>query len=508
MASLPEALTARILQHVPQQHRLQQCALACKAWASAATLATVHVELTLQADSQAIPAFESWLEQHAGQLESLQLNLTEAGSSSMDEYEDHPRLPHSPWYIQHELQLPWDKLAKLQRLQLECFKVTLPWEGSRGATIGAGAGATSGSSSNREETHTPAPLLLPSLQHLRLSKVQLVSSSSLLQLAQAPGLTSMKISDISFSLPQYCSVPGQQYHNKEGAVQHLAAATADLLLQLPGLAVLELPGIPMSAAAMHQLGRMQRLQQVHLGRVVHMPMCELQKLPSSITQLRFNSSKGGRHSNQPSLLPELHQLTGLLRLELHCCAVPPTALGAFTRLQGLKLFCCTLLPAPAPVAAAGPFIDDDDPVYETEGTAALLDTLPKMTCLQDLSLSLEGLDTVSIAPQRFAALTASTQLTRLAVSPMNCVPLPTGAAQYMFPAGRQLPLLQELTIAANVADPVRWCLDGTDIHSIATCCTRLQKLNIGHNVPPGADVCMDSARLPLRAQISGAVGYW
>jgi hypothetical protein len=465
VASLPEALAARILHHVPQQQRLQQCALACKAWASAATLATVNVELTLQADGQAGPVFEGWLQQHAEQLESLQLTLCRR-ALDVEEYED-PRLSYSPWYEQHELQLPWANLAKLQRLQLECFNVTLPGEDA------------------------PAPLLLPSLQHLELSKVHLVGSSSLLQLARAPGLTSLKITDVTFERLQYCSVAGQEYHNEVPAVQQLAAAIAGLLQQLPRLAVLELPGMPISDAAMQQLGSMQGLQEVVIGRVVHMPMCKLQHLPSSITQLHFNSSKGGRHSGEPSLLPELQQLSGLLWLELRNCAVPPTVLGAFTRLQGLKLFCCTLQPAPAPVVAApAQVIDDDERVYETEGTAALLDALSNMTCLQDLTLSLDGLDTVSTAPQRFAALTASTQLTRLAVSPSDCIPLATGAAQYMFPAGRQLPLLEELIIAPSIAYPGsdRWCLDGADIRSIATCCTGLRKLNISYDLPPGAEI--------------------
>lgn len=237
---------------------------------------------------------------------------------------------------------------------------------------------------------------------------------------------------------------------------------------------------------------MRGLQEVRLGRVVHMPVCELQHLPSTITQLHYSGSKHKRHSNKQSLLPELQHLTGLLRLELHCCAVPPAVLSVFTRLDALKLHRCNLLPVPAQAhgPAPGPVIVADRHIYETEGTAALLDALSKMTRLQDLSLCLEGLDTVRTAPQRFAALTASTQLKRLAVSPLGRVPLATGAAQYMFPAARRLPVLEELTIAPLLGNPTshQWCLDGADIHSIATCCSGLRKLNISHNLPPGAEV--------------------
>ena len=173
--------------------------------------------------------------------------------------------------------------------------------------------------------------------------------------------------------------------------------------------------------------------------------------------------------------------------------MPETVLGAFTRLQALKLQNCLLLPAPVVDVDSDDDTSDDEDVFETEGTAALLDALAGMTCLQDLDLTLPGLDTVSTAPQHFAALTASTQLTRLAIWPRDCIPLAKGAAQYMFPASRQLPLLQELTICPEVTDTEyaaadEWCLNGTDIISIATCCTGLKDLNISHSVQPGAAV--------------------
>jgi hypothetical protein len=432
---------------------------------------------------------ERWLQQHAGQLESLQLTI------DLNEPDDE-QLSDNDWDTRHELQLPWAQLAKLQRLQLEGFVLSLPWEGdSRGANSGASAGAeASGSSSSGEDTHTPAPLLLPSLQHLQLSKFELVSSSSLLQLARAPGLTSLKFSDISIPHLQYCSEEHHQWRNKEPAVQQLAAVITGLLQQLPRLAVLELPGMPMCAEAVQQLGSMQGLQQVVLQQVEYMPVCDLQHLPTSITQLHLTEYGIGA-ATEHSLPPQLPQLTGLLRLELHSCAVPPKMLGAFKRLQALKVFCCRLLPAPAE-------LDGDDELngYETEGTAALLDALAGMTCLQDLELSLEGLDTVSTAPQRFAALTASNQLTRLAINPLDCNPLAKGAVQYMFPAGRQLPLLQELAIcpevtADNWAEDA-WCMEGADICNIAKCCTGLQKLYIAHTVRPGAEVVTQDSSVP------------
>jgi hypothetical protein len=444
-SALPEALTAQILQHVPQQQRLQQCALVCKAWASAAAVATIHVQQQLK-PGQATLAFESWLQKYAGQLESLELSC-------------------SGWNTQPQLRLC--KLAKLQRLQLQGFEVLLP-RPEEGSSAGAG-------------TNSPAPLL-PSLQHLELSSVQLVSSSSLLQLAAVAGLTSLRSRGMRIAQAEFCGGASHMDDSQKPAVQQMAAAIAGLLQQLPRLAVLELPGWPMSDAAMQQLGGMQGLQEVSLEHVDHMPMCKLQHLPSSVTQLHLRGNIFQIEAfNSPSMPPQLQQLAGLLRLELHFCAVPPTVLGAFTRLQALKLQACTLLPAP-----------EDNSDFETEGTAALLDALAGMTCLQDLELALPGLDTVSTAPQRFATLTASTQLTRLEISPLDCIPLAKGAAQYMFPAGRQLPLLQELTIMPEGADSdwplTQWCIDGADIHSIATCCAGLRVLDLGQSVRPGAVV--------------------
>jgi hypothetical protein len=244
----------------------------------------------------------------------------------------------------------------------------------------------------------------------------------------------------------------------------------------------------MSEAAMQQLGGMQGLHDLSLTRAEHMPPCKLQHLPSSITQLQFAGDRyiiGPEFNNEPSLPPQMLQLAGLLQLDLQECAFTPAVLGAFTRMQKLKLWQCTLLPR-------GP--DDDDDVYDTQGTAALLDALAKLTCLQDLELALDGLDTVSTAPQRFASLTASTHLTRLVLEPYGCIPLAKGAVQYMFPAGRHLPLLQHITITPRVEerqdwDADQWCIDAADIRQIASCCTGLAWLDIALTVKPGVCIC-------------------
>ena len=480
-STLPEALTAQILQHVPQQHRLKQCALVCKAWAAAATEVTVHVERSLDnMPPRALAALESWLVKHGGQLESLKLS----GGTNIK-----LRL----------LQLPLDKLGKLQRLQLEWLKVRLPgdsdssWERSFGDS-GSDTDESDGTSSSEEgdglgwvdeygceqekeeegeeegevqdeeeeeqeeeeeegdggeeeqeqgegegegegeeeDTLIAVRTTLPCLQHLQLSVVQFASPSSLLQLA-APALTSLKAYRVGFV--QYDSYTGPEL---------LAAAVAGLLQQLPRLVALELPDKPISDAAMQHNGAMRGLQHVSLTHSPSIAPCDLQPLPSTITQLCF---RGNPYSHvyyrmAHGIPPKLQQLSGLLRLQLVDCragaAVPPTLLGSFTSMQMLQLEKCSLL--------------QDGSSDQSKGTAALLDALAGMACLQDLQLLDMQLNSTDTAPQHFAAMTASTQLTRLVLRSGGGAVLPWGAAQYMFSAGRPLPLLHQLVITPVVDD--------------------------------------------------------
>lgn len=147
----------------------------------------------------------------------------------------------------------------------------------------------------------------------------------------------------------------------------------------------------------------------------------MQQLPGSITQLRLhgNGSYPEPGSLQPlivaALPPQLPQLTSLLDLHMNWCCVPPAVLGSVAQLQRLHLACCMLLP----------YVPQAE--YDTEGTAALLDTLPKLKRLQELTLHCIARDIATVPPQHFAALTASSQLTRLAISAADSNPLPQAA---------------------------------------------------------------------------------
>lgn len=200
-----------------------------------------------------------------------------------------------------------------------------------------------------------------------------------------------------------------------------------------------------------------------------MPTCDLQRLPSSITRLRFRDEGA---AGSLSLPPQLQQLTGLLHLHLVRCGFLPALLGSITQLRALHLRWCLLLP------------------NKSEGTAAFLDVLPKLSCLEDLHLHSVNLDTHSIMPQRFFVLTASSHLTQLAVNSLQLAPIPKGAVQHMFGAGRQMPQLRacDLLVLGSWADVGRCCIDSADLELIDRCCPALRCLGINGTVQPGADL--------------------
>lgn len=303
------------------------------------------------------------------------------------------------------------------------------------------------------------------MQDLQLFDIEVQDNSSLLQLTQAPQLTSLIVKDIKLLEAGFSSGSGS-YGNTAAAVQQVAEAMPRLLQQLPQLAVLELPGLPITHAAAEQLGAMQGLRQVGLEHVLEVGTLDLQLLPGSVTELQVHSDTV--YTNGASLPLQTAQLTALLRLTSDSCAVPSVVLGSIPQLQKLVMEDCHLLPADQ--------IEDDD--FDTEGTAALLSVLSKLTSLQALKLKLDSVDTSGdVAPQRFSALTGSSCLTKLVISPPPCTPLSRGPAQHMFPAGRQMLLLKHLSISPYMEDdPLgedECCIGSVGLRSIIACCRGL-----------------------------------
>jgi Leucine-rich repeat (LRR) protein len=360
------------------------------------------------------------------------------------------------------LQLPLDKLSQLQQLQLEGLKLQLPGEGdSHDSSPGVDTSLDSvGGSSNA------ATAALSSLQHLELDEIQFASISSLLQITRAPQLRSLLMNDIELSEPVFAA-GWLRSGNSEAAVQQVAEAMPSMLQQLPRLSVLQMPKSPFTDAAVQQAAALQGLQSLSLAHSGFLPMCNLQLLPSSITRLVLQ---------EYSLPRELSQLSGLLQLEIESGSVPPGVLGCFMQLQVLHMLdYCRLLP----------YVEGDN--LAAEGTEALLDALLQLTHLRDLRLQLSCLDTVSTA-QRFAALTASSHLTRLFLTRDHYASLPEGAMQHMFPVGRHMEFLVHLTINTTASDNNVWRVAAADLGRITQSCPKLQWLDLCGSVQPGADL--------------------
>ena len=70
LPELPLAVLAKVLQHVPLQQRMQHCALTCRAWCTAADMATTTINRGCL-PSKKLQSLSSWLKQHGKQLSSL-----------------------------------------------------------------------------------------------------------------------------------------------------------------------------------------------------------------------------------------------------------------------------------------------------------------------------------------------------------------------------------------------------------------------------------------------------
>jgi hypothetical protein len=134
----------------------------------------VHLHRKLR--PEAVPALQSWLTVYAGQLLNLELEC--------DGY--------AYLYAQPILQLPLNKMLKLQHLHLTGFKLQLLGEEHShcsSSQMSSGFSSTMGSSRS-------AQLALSSLD---LKSVELADVSSLVKLTKAPQPTSLKAQAISFA---------------------------------------------------------------------------------------------------------------------------------------------------------------------------------------------------------------------------------------------------------------------------------------------------------------------
>lgn len=174
-------LVAHLLQYVPMEQRLGQCALVCQLWAVAAAQATTSIECCITSSTR--ESLEAWLEQHATHLVSLKLTSCPIKDFDMP-----------------ELQLPC--LAKLSGLQhLSAFRCTLQFAGaSQQQSDDPDIIPNSSSSMELDGLPLASPPLMPHVQELHLRSCRLPSIYSVVDLlAAAPNLTTVVVNCCAFA---------------------------------------------------------------------------------------------------------------------------------------------------------------------------------------------------------------------------------------------------------------------------------------------------------------------
>lgn len=228
-------------------------------------------------------------------------------------------------------------------------------------------------------------------------------------------------------------------------------------------------------------------------------------LPHGLTRLVISLEDVGQapEASQQGVLPtaatssfldNVQNMQRLQELQLRLCEFDPALLSSIAGLWKLHLDRCQLLPG------------------NQAGTRALLRVMQGLTQLQGIHLCLQSGCTSGVAPELFAALTASAQLTSLELVPVGGQPLPWGAVRRIFPAGCSMPQLQVLQIKGvedvTAVDMYAWAMGGRDLVAIANACPGLRELKLNCVVRPGAS-CAGLQRPPegLRTLLLAGVAF-
>jgi hypothetical protein len=285
---LPTVLLARILQMLPQRVRLASCARVCKSWAEAAAAATIRVYASY-GRHECVSALEPWLEQHAGQLVSLTVQVSCFNSAA-------------PFH------LPFFKLQQLSRLDLQGVKVL------------ENPAADSGSS------NTGAAPGLGKLRELKLHRCKF-SHDALLQLAQLSAVTKFELditSDVHGGLSTQpedlkCLLHGM---SSLKCLSFGRANTADIMPALPAHSLTGLTmnwsELPDSASRLVDLRELRLEGQQRLSPVALASMTLLTQLVLNFCQAAARADNGILGS-----LAAVRSMRQLQHLEVHDC------LGAF-----------------------------------------------------------------------------------------------------------------------------------------------------------------------------------
>jgi hypothetical protein len=135
-------------------------------------------------------------------------------------------------------------------------------------------------------------------------------------------------------------------------------------------------------------------------------------------------------------------------------------------------------------------VDEHRQPLSAAGARGLLSAVQHLTQLQHLELLHCFFDNAQLREngcQCFSALTASTQLTALALLD-SFQPVPWEGFQHMFPAGRVLPHLNFMDLSRVMTyNELPACVEEAQVAMIAASCPALQELTLSHVTATGLD---------------------
>lgn len=181
-ADLPDVLRVKIMELLPQKHRLCNAALVCKAWAFAATAATPKISLEINPDKQHRQAgVQAWLQQHSSMLSSLELRSSSSAALVEDDSLETSTSITTP------LHLPRADHAQLTSLSLETIYLTY---------------------STDEPAHAQQHQdTLPRLADLKLSLCGFGSQEAFFNLASSAHLTTLDLQRVWWEEPPEDQLP-------------------------------------------------------------------------------------------------------------------------------------------------------------------------------------------------------------------------------------------------------------------------------------------------------------
>lgn len=429
-----------MLQHMTLKQQLK-VSLVCSSWHEAVKVTPAHVSATLH-DKRSARHLQDWLDSNSNRVASLQVSADYERANSRDP----KQLP---------LTLAGSCLPKLTSIRLQNIAVQVKGRSSS-------ARRTQDSSNNqRHSADSTGPAFL-ALQEVDLNDCSM-RLTDLQVLWQATALARLALGGLGVTAASRTASPREQLMQialKGGSTsQKISQAMRKLLSKAPFLTELDLMRQTctgkLDLAKGGVLSGMQHLRRISLGRKA-CTLRNLSALPTSLAALVLEGNRKAQHSISLQHVSHVTALTALQELQLTRFSLQPAILTSFPQLQHLSLNYVDILVQDSAGQLIGRWSGADD-YHASQASASLLAAVGQLQHLQHLELSGVVFDACA-DPQQYAALTASSHLTKLVI----CSQHDEQALQYMLPGGKQLPHLRHLQLDPTTgpfmssADVQRW----------------------------------------------------